>query len=228
MTGVDEADGVLDDALIDASERADAGDEAGALEALLELELEHPDSAPLFCLIGVLAVRQGADGMAVDYFRRCLELGPDDVDVLLAAGAGLDALADPGAEPALRSASILAPDRAEARMRFGSFLARQGLLEQGITELEVARGLEPANASVRKELGIALLLAGRAAEAGHELETAAAEDPEDIDARLLWGLALLEVEELSAAAEVLHPLSSVAVDDGEIQLLVALVSGLEG
>lgn len=217
----------LQSALVEATRLSEAGEDPAALDLLLRLEPDHSGDPTLLCLIGALAGQVGAEGMAIDFFNRCLALNPSDIEVLITAGAGLSAAGDPGAEPALRLAALTAPQHSAARMHYGALLVRIGLLDQGIQELLAARGLDPADAEIRRELGIAFLLAGRLDTAVDELEAAVAAEPDDPAPRLLWGLALLQANEVSRAAEELHPLGESMAEDGGVQLLLALAFALE-
>jgi predicted Zn-dependent protease len=218
----------LEESMLQASRLVEDGDEAGALQLLLELEKEHPRDATLLCMIGVVAEHMDAGGMAVDYCRRCLAEEPTDPAVLVPAGAGLAAAGDPAAEPALRLAAITAPAFAPARLHFGSFLVRSGLLEQGMEELSKARELDPESVLALRETAVGYILAGRMDLAVGELETAVAMDADDPDARFLYGLALMQTGDTARAAEELHPASEALGDDGEAQLILALAFALEG
>lgn len=214
--------------MLEADRLSEAGQDEEALELLLAAEPANADDPTLLCMIGALAAQLGGEGMAVDYFTRCVDQNPTDVEVLILAGTGLAAAGDPAAEPALRLAALTAPSHPVARMQYGALLVRNGLLEQGIDELETSRSLDPAEAETHRHLGIAYLMQGRASEALAELEVAAEADSEDGETRLLWGLALLENDQLDAAAEVLYPLGEAMAQDGMVQVLLALTYNLSG
>lgn len=223
-----EPGGDLQATLLEADRLSEAGQDAEALELLLAAEPANADDPTLLCMIGALAAQLGGEGMAVDYFTRCVSQNPTDVEVLVLAGTGLAAAGDPGAEPALRLAALTAPDHAVARMQYGALLVRSGLLEQGIEELEASRSLDPAEPETHRHLGVAYLMQGKRSEALAELETAAEIDTEDNETRLLWGLALLESEEIADAAEILYPLGEAMPGDAMVQLLLALTYSLQG
>jgi Flp pilus assembly protein TadD len=212
----------IEEYLLEATRLAEGGEEGRALEVLLGIEQDHAEDATLLCMIGALAAHAGADGMASDFFRRCLEQEPMDPQLLITAGAGLAALGDPAAEPALRLAALTAPDMPPARMHYGRFLVRGGMVEAGLEELEAARSLDPGDALIRGEVGIAYLLSGRGGAALAEFEVAVAAAPDDVDLRLLYGLALIQDDDIPAAAEELYPLSLSMADDPEVQALLAL------
>jgi tetratricopeptide (TPR) repeat protein len=210
----------LEERLQEAAALTDSGDEDAALALLTELERDHADDATLLCMLGVLASHFGSEGMAADYFRRCLEQEPTDPAILVKAGAGLVAVADPGGEAALRLAAITAPDFADARRLYGGFLVRAGLLDQGIEELLAARRLDEDDLETRKELGIAYLLGGRRVDALEELESVSGS--EDLDGRLLLGLVLILEGGVDRGAEELYPLGEALPEDSELQLLLSL------
>lgn len=224
MKGDGEESGTaLEASMLEAGRLAEDGEEAAALELLLEVERDHGDDAGLLCMIGVLAAHGGASGMAADYFGRCLARNPMDPAILVSAGAGLAALGDPGAEPALRLAALTAPEHTPARMHYGAFLVRAGMMDAGLDELHAARTLDPGDADVRRELGIAYLLAGRGTESIDEFEAGLGIAADDTDLRLLFGLSLIQEQEVDRAAEELYPLGPALAFDGEVQALLSLV-----
>lgn len=214
--------GPLDDQLAEAARLFDEGDAQSAFDLLVELEPKNPDDPTLLCMLGVIAGDTDAAGTAYDYFRRCLATQPDDPETLVMLGAGLARYDDPDAEGVLRLAALTAPAVAAARLRYGAYLAREGILELAVAELEAARDLEPENPEVRREMGIAYLLSGSYTGAIEALREAASLDPDDGDTRFLFGLAALRAGEVADAAEELHGAASVLTDDGEVQLVAAL------
>jgi len=224
----DEARPALDELLVEASRLVEEGDEDGALRLLLDAEPDHPNDPTLLCMLGVVADQVGAEGMAADFFRRCLAEEPADPELLVRAGAALARSGDPAAEPALRLAAITAPDFAPAHLHYGAFLVRSGVLDQGLEELRAARTLDPDDAAVRRETAVGLLLGGRESEARAEMEAAVDLDGSDVEARFLFGMLLLLADDLPGAAEVLYPAATGLEDDGEAQLILALAFGIEG
>lgn len=199
-----------------------------ALELLLAQERETPDDPMLLCLLGTAAREGGAEGQAYEYFRRCLAQNPADPVVLVTAGNGLAVLDDPEAESALRLAALSAPELPLARLHYGAYLAREGMSDLAISELEAARALAPEDALVRFELGSAYLLAERIVPGVDELVEALALDPQDSWARLLYGLALLEADRPEEAAEELHRAARERPEDVQAQLLAALAAASQG
>lgn len=212
--------------LLEANRLSEEGLDAEALSLLLEAEPENQENAALLCMIGALSAHLSADGMAVDFFRRCLELEPTDPRILITAGSGLAAVSAPGAEPALRLAAISNPELPEARLAYGAFLIRSGMLDEGIQELREARRLDPDDGEAQLQLGIGLWLDGQTDAALSELEGAAAANSDDWDARAIYALALLGDERVEAAAEELYPMGEPLALDGPIQLIMALTFGV--
>ncbi|MDR0788496.1 MAG: hypothetical protein LBG44_11645 [Gemmatimonadota bacterium] len=218
----------LDEVLVEAARLVDDGEEEAALRMLLDAERDHPSDATLLCMTGVVADQIGAEGMAADFFRRCLAEEPTDPELLVRAGSALARSGDPSAEPALRLAVLTAPDFAQARLHYGVFLVRGGVLEQGLEELAIARTLDPGDADIRRETAIGMLLAGRETEARVEMEAAIDLDGTDLESRFLFGLLLLLADDMAGAAEVLYPAAAGMEDDGDAQLIFALTFGIEG
>jgi Flp pilus assembly protein TadD len=189
---------------------------------------EHGDDALLLVWAGLAAQRVGEEGEAYDMFRRALALEPQDPFVLASAGSGLAAVDDPEAERALRLAALTAPHFAFARASYGSYLAREGLFDDAIAELEAARRLEPDDPSVHTELGIALLLAARTQEGLDALEEALSRAPGDSWLRGLYGLALVDAGRGEEGAEQLHQAAEERDEDVEVQLIAALAMAAEG
>jgi predicted Zn-dependent protease len=220
----DAADDPLQARLAEASALGDQGEWDAALQILVGLESDHPDDAVLMCMIGVAARESGADGMAYDFFRRCVALEPTDPVLLTTAGMGIASSDDPDAERVLRLAAIAAPSILDTRRNYGIFLARHGLYETAIDELEAARALDPADIHVRFELGVAYFLGGRTDEGLEQLGEALGRDESDPWEQALYGLALAESDRLEESAEQLHAASVVLVDDWEIQAAAALAA----
>ena len=198
-----------------------------ARELLLEALPDHESDALLLCWLGIASERLGDEGEAYEFFRRSLAQAPTDPFVLAAAGTGVSAYDDPDAEGALRLAAITAPQFPFARSAYGAYLAREGLFDDALRELEAARDLAPDDAAIRAELGVTMLLAGRTAGGVDELEEALSKLDEPW-LRGLYGLALLETDRREEGAEVLHRASTERPEDVEIHLLSALASAVEG
>lgn len=223
--GADSSD--LVNRLEQASSLSDDGRWSEAADILLEEEAEHPRDATLLCMLGVVAQELGADGRAYDYFKRCIAEQPADPLLLVTAGNGLAHYDDPEAESTLRLAAVTTPELMLARLYYGSYLLREGLLEQATAELEAARELDDVDSRVHRELATAYYLAGRRPESIVHLERALERSEEDPDLRLLYGLVLLEDGQMSEAAEEIHRASADLPMDTEASLLSALACSAE-
>lgn len=210
--------------LQEASELADGELWVDAFELLREAEDRFPEDATLLCMLGTISAEVDAEGLASDYYRRCLAAQPEDPHLLVTAGVGLARIDDPDAEPALRLAAALAPDLPLTRLHYGAYLVREGLVDDGLRELEAARALDAEDPRIVRELGGAFLLQDRLPRAVEELERAVGLAPEDGEIRLLYGLALLQADRGEESAEELHRAASLLPEDGEAQLVSALAS----
>jgi Flp pilus assembly protein TadD len=196
---------------------------------LLADELEsHAEDPRVLCWLGIAAQRLDEEGEAYDMFRRALALQPEDPFVLAVAGTAVAALDDPAGEGALRMAALTAPDFPFARQAYGAYLAREGLFDEALVELEAARRLAPDDAAIHMELGIALLLARKTREGLDALEEALSFAPDDSWLRALFGLALADAGRGEESAEQLHQAAGERPEDVEVQLLAALAMGAQG
>jgi Flp pilus assembly protein TadD len=199
-----------------------------AHELLSTLLEEQGEDVLVLTWLGLASERLGEEGEAYERFRRVLALEPVDAFVLAAAGSGVARLDDPAAEPALRMAALTAPDFPFARAAYGAYLAREGMIEEAIGELEAARTLAPEDAGAHTELGVALLLAGRHAEGIAALEEAIGFASEDSWLRALLGVAMALGDRAEEGAELLHQAAGEREEDVEVQLLAALAMAAEG
>src|SRR5262245_29459977 len=156
---------------------------------------EEPDEPHLLCWLGVAYREAGQDGIAYEYFRRCWQQDPLDPHILAMCGAGLAAFDDPDAEPALRAAVLSGPDVPIARLQYGAYLAREGVFEQALEQLNAAIELEPEDPVIRGELAIALALKGDYASAVNAFERALELAPDDSWSRVLLGLVHSELQD---------------------------------
>lgn len=194
---------------------------AGALE-------RHPDDAYLLGWAGVAEGERGNDGIAYEYFRRCIEQEPVDPQLLALAGSGLAAFDDPEAETALRAAALSGPDIATTRLQYGAYLSRAGLLDEALDQLRAALELDAEDPVIHAELAAALALNGDHAAAASRMEEALALAPDDTWNRVILALLQLELEELETAAENLVRAATERTDDPEAQVLAALAAAAAG
>lgn len=227
-TPPDGDEGPLDELLQQAAALGEEGRWDEARDLLLERLDDHAEEPALLCWLGVASRELGSDGEAYEFFRRTLAAGPSDPVLLATAANGVAVFDDPEAESALRLAALSAPHLPFVRASYGAYLAREGMLEDAVRELEAARALADDDPAVRAELAIAYLLAGRRDEGIAELEEALALESQDAWLRGLYGMALLEAGRAEEAAESLHRSAADRPGDLEAQLLSALASAAEG
>lgn len=203
---------------------ADEGDWATMADVLRDHVAEFEDEAAIHCWLGVAERELGMEGIAYERFRRALALNPEDPYVLATAGNGVAAFDDPDAELALRTAALTAPDVAVARLLYGAYLAREGLVKEGLAELDAARALDPDDAQIAYEQGVARYLAGDADGAVDAVGDAARFDPDDGWSRVVLGLLLFEAGRLEEAVTDLLDGAHLRPDDLEAQLAAALAA----
>jgi tetratricopeptide (TPR) repeat protein len=105
---------------------------------------------------------------------------------------------------------------------YGAYLTREGMLPEGIRELEAARELDPEDPIIAFELGVGRALAGEMERALEELARGVELDPDDGWMRVIYGLALAEADRLDEAAVELDVGARLREEDAEAQLLAAL------
>ena len=211
-----------------AHEHGDEGDFQGMAERLREGLQEHPGDPHLLCWLGVAERELGLSGVAYERFRACLDARPSDPHLLATAGNGIAAFDDPDALGALRTAALLGPELLVTRWLYGAYLIREGMIEDGLSELIAARDLDPDDAGVRYELGVGLALGGRRPQAVDELYRAVELDAADGWAHVVLGLLLAEDGRAEEAAGVLEEGARLRPDDIEAQLLAALAAAAVG
>lgn len=207
---------------------ADEGDWAGMADLLRDRVAEFEDEAAVHCWLGVAERELGMDGIAYERFRRALALNPEDPYVLATAGNGVAAFDDPDAEQALRTAALTAPEVALTRLLYGAYLTREGMVKEGLAELDAARALDPDDAQIAYEQAVARYLAGDADGAVDAVGEAVRLDPDDGWARVVLGLMLLEAGRQDEAVSDLLEGARLRPDDLEAQLTAALTACAAG
>jgi tetratricopeptide (TPR) repeat protein len=197
-------------------------------ELLAETLDQEEDDPYLLCWLGVAEGELGNDGAAYEAFRRCVDQDPQDPNILALAGAGLAAFDDPDAETALRAAALSAPDLPLARLNYGAYLARAGLFDEALENLDAARHLAPDDPVIRAELGAAHVLQGHPERGLVEFEEALALAPDDSWTRVLYGLVLVELDRMEQAAEELVHAGRERDHDAEALILAALAAAAVG
>lgn len=221
--------------LEEALQRAHRFGEEGDFEAMAEHLRETLESFPgdpfVLCWLGVAERELGLEGIAYERFKQCLAARPEDPHVLATAGNAVAAFDDPAAEAALRTAAMVAPELALGRWLYGAYLIREGLLDEGLKEVQAARTLEPENPEITYELGVALALQGNHEAAtdeffrAAELETRSGTQEETGWTRILLGLALLEQGRVEEAVSELTRGARARPQDVPAQLMASLAAG---
>lgn len=214
-------------AVLDQAHRfGDEGDFAGMAESLRAALDDHPGDPFVLCWLGVAERELGMEGIAYERFRACLAARPSDPNLLATAGSAVAAFDDPEAEGALRTAALTAPDLVLVRWLYGAWLIREGMIDDGLRELDAAKELDPDDSTVRFERGVGLALAGRREAAVDEIYSAIDLDPGDGWAHVVLGLLLLEEGRAEEGAGVLDEGARLRPEDVEAQVLAGLAAAL--
>lgn len=203
------------------------GDEGDwlSMAELLNAALEGSEDDPaILCWLGVAERELGLDGVAYERFKACLAAGPTDANLLAIAGNGLARFDDPEAESVLRTATLMAPNLPYARAMYGAYLAREGMSEQALEELDAAVALAPDDPETLTEWGVALALAGRLDHAVDAFYQACEVDPDDGWARSLVGLTLVSLGRIADALPDLILAADLRPEDVEVALVASLVA----
>lgn len=206
----------------------ESGDWARMVETLEEALRQYPEDGYLLGWLGVAFRELGNEAGAHVCFRRCLATDPLDPHLLALAGSGLAYFGDHEAEAALRAAALSGPDVPVARLQYGAYLARAGLLDEALEHLEAAVRLAPDDAAIRGEVAGALALSGNVRGAISELERTLDMAPDDSWSRLLLGLLYAEAGLLEEAADSLVRAADEREDDLEAQVVAALAAAAAG
>lgn len=199
------------------------------MAALLHAALRDAEDDPyLLGWLGVAHRELDEDGVAYEYFKRCIAEEPEDPQLLSLAGAGLAAFDDPEAERVLRAAAVMGPNLPETRLQYGAYLAREGMYDDALEHLHAAVQLAPDDPVMHAELGIAYALKADYAAAADAMGEALSFAPDDSWTRVLLGLVELELGHIDAAAELLLAAAAERPDDGEAQVLAALAAAAAG
>ncbi len=218
-----------EDILAEALALGEEGDWEGMIRRLDEALGLSPQDPEVLAWLGVAEWELGNLGAAYDRFKEALSLELDDPFLLASAGNTLAHFDDPAAEGALRTATLLAPDFPLARCLYGAYLAREGLLDEALAELQAALELDPQDPEALYEMGVARALRGEWEEAAEHFAKAAVLDPEDEGwVRVVLGLVEVELRRMEEGAQDLLQGARLRPRDTEAQLLAALGAGAVG
>jgi tetratricopeptide (TPR) repeat protein len=204
------------------------GDWEGMAKSLVEALESAPGDPALLCWLGVAERELGAEGAAYERFKEALAGEPDDPFVLATAGNALSHFDDPDAEPALRSASVMAPDLPLTRWLYGAYLSREGLFEDAMRELTAAVELDPEDPVIIYEVGVALALQGRMESALEAFARSSDLDQAEGWSLVVMGLVEVELDRMEEAARDLAAGAHLRPEDVEAQFLAALAASVAG
>ncbi|MEZ4415542.1 MAG: tetratricopeptide repeat protein [Gemmatimonadota bacterium] len=207
---------------------AEEGDWDGAAESLRALLESDEEDVTVLCALGVVETALGLEGVGYERFKRALEVGIDDPELLATAGVGLARFDDPDAEAALRTATLLGPGLARPHYLYGGYLAREGYGAEALRELDEAIQIAPDEPLAFLERGVGRALTADAQGALDDFHQASALDPDDPWARVLVGLALIEADRADEAVADLVVAARLDPEDVEAQMLAALACAAEG
>ncbi|MGI9626169.1 MAG: tetratricopeptide repeat protein [Longimicrobiales bacterium] len=197
----------------------------GMIKVLEEGLEDDPENPFILCWLAVAHREMGEVGTSYELFKVVLGLQPEDPHILATAGSAIAHFDDPDAEGALRTASVLAPDMPFARLMYGAYLAREGMVAEGIKELQAAAALDEEDPQIPFELGVAYALNGEYEKAQLAIARGVELDPADSWIRVLLGLVEAEAGDLEEAATDLVSGADQRPEDFEAQLLAALALG---
>ncbi len=184
----------LQEALTFAQELAQAGDLANAAGICAKILQSLPDQPRALCLMGMIALRKGHQGEAMEFLRRAVRSDPHSAVVWNDLGNLLTQQGSLGeAAASYRRAIAEQPGFAEAHNNLGNLLQMSGSLEEAVACYRTAASLRPAYAEPFRNLGSALRRLGRPEEAVAALRTAVAIDPEFAPAIALLAHQLKEI-----------------------------------
>ena len=193
-----------------------------AVEVLREALEGDPAEPYLLCWLGLAERELGMDGIAYERFKRVLATESEDPALLATAGTAVAAFDDPLAEPALRTASLLAPNFPLARWMYGAYLSREGMVDKALEELAAAAELDPEDPVIPLEQGVAQALKGDLESAYLSFALSLELEPGNGWGLVLLGLAALQSGDLEESRPALEEGARVRPDDLEAQLLAAL------
>ena len=161
-----EADAVLEQTLLSASEHHMAGrlEQAGA--GYRQVLAQRPDHGVALHRYGILALQLGQGATAVDALSRAVALDPAAWWSLASLGQALASLGRfPEAAAAFLRATGLNPDCLEAWLGAAAASRALGLKAEAVEACLQAARLQPGQAEVQNDLGVVLQDAGRLPEA---------------------------------------------------------------
>jgi Flp pilus assembly protein TadD len=210
LKGVGSREGAADALVLLAVVLAVRGDEAGALKAARQAAALAPHNFDAQFTLGRALYGAGDTAAAVAAFRAARTLKPSDARALFFLATTLERAGEEAeALDAYRELARLRPDEAEGHLGLGVLLVRKGGagVEEGLSELVRALGINPNLYEARVTLGRSLVARGRAAEAVEHLSRAAALAPENPEPHYQLSLAYRRLgrkEDAAAESEIVR------------------------
>ena len=181
------------------------GDLANADKWMTVAVQEAPTSAGAWRYLGGIKYSENRFTEAIEAYRKCLQLQPQDVLSEDGIGRSYEGLSrDKDAEAAYRTAfgwqAQATVKHTQPLLHLGALLDREGQAEAAIPYLEAAEALTPGDEDVHQELGESYERLNQLGKAQAELQQAIAIAPQD--SHLHWLLAtVFRKEGLTADAE---------------------------
>jgi tetratricopeptide (TPR) repeat protein len=201
------------------------GDAKGAEAVLLKAAANSPKSAGPHTALADFYVSQRKPDAAEAQLRRALELDVKDGPALLALGKLQLALNRKG--EAEQSFKTLASIRGY-ESSYGSFLAREGRLEQSVQEFERLAKERPGDREMRTNLVVTYRRAGRLDAAKKVLSDALRENPKDTDALLQRGELFAGSGDYLLAEADLSQVLKMQPNSAEVHYVVAKLNQARG
>jgi Flp pilus assembly protein TadD len=202
-------------------------DFTGAAAAAQECLRAEPTSSELWCTLGRLMERTGAEGDAISCYRASIGFNGENAKPHYELGNLLLRLGDPDAEAELLEAVLLDPKDMAAACSYGAALEQNGSLDGPADRLRRLVAVEPGNATARYRYGIALEKLGRLDQASGQYAAAVSLDPGHSDACLALAVLLQRTESQKDAAECLEKASDGRLGQEEIDEIICEAADTE-
>ena len=178
--------------------------------------------------IGVSFFDGGRFDEAIDYYRRSLQINPDNPDALNNMGAALAAKGEHTAAVGwFRKALERDPAKADAQFNLGNALANQGKYAEAIPLFEAALANKPERFEAHNNLANTLLKLGRIDEARTHYELALRFDPDAAKIHKNLAAVLLGTGKVEEAVQHYHQALSAAPADASTHYSLGLALAIQ-